>query len=86
MEPTLQDEDLTLLDRSCIDPINKEIFVIYTDSGLMVKRLRHQDGRWELSSDNPDYAARPAEADDRIVGRVAWHGPLAAVPPVTPLD
>lgn len=86
MEPTLHDEDLTLLDRSSIDPIDKEIFVIYTDSGLMVKRLRRQDGRWELSSDNPDYAARPAETDDRIVGRVAWHGPLAAVSPVPSLD
>lgn len=53
-----------------------EIFVVQTADGLVVKRNRqNEDGR-ELVSDNSNYPPRPTTEDDRIVGRVAWHGTL----------
>lgn len=81
MEPTLHDDDLVLIDRSSIDPADGQIFVIRTADGLAVKRLSQHSGRWMLTSDNPAYPLRPVEADDRLVGRVVWHGALAAVTP-----
>ena len=45
-----------------------------TDDGLVVKRNRKTEDGWELVSNNPKYPPRPADDDDRIVGRVAWHG------------
>ena len=76
MEPTLHDGDLILLDRSHIEPLDGHVFVAHTGDGLVVKRLRHDGHRWELASDNPAYPPRPAGDGARVVGRVAWSGPL----------
>jgi phage repressor protein C with HTH and peptisase S24 domain len=78
MTPTLNDGDLILLDRKHTEPRNKQVFVIHTDDGLVVKRLREDDGGWEMASDNPAYLPRRVVEEDRIVGRVAWSGPLRA--------
>ena len=76
MEPTLSDGDFLLLDRSQIDPQGGQVFVIYTDDGLLVKRLREDGDGWELTSDNPVYPPRRSGESDRIMGRVAWSGAL----------
>ena len=78
MEPNLHDGDLILLDRSQIEPVDNHIFVIHTDDGLVVKRVRKTDDGWQMTSDNPKYKSRPMEEWDRNVGRVAWSGPLPA--------
>ena len=78
MAPTLNDGDLVLLDRKRAEPQDKQVFVIYTDDGLVVKRLREDGGGWEMASDNPVYTPRRVGETDRIVGRVAWSGPLRA--------
>ena len=75
MEPTLHDGDLIALDRSQTDPVPGEMYVIHTDGGLLVKRLCKAGSGWELTSDNPDWPPRPADNEDRIIGRVAWFGP-----------
>ena len=76
MEPTLNDGDVILLDRRDAEPVDGQVFVIYTDDGLLVKRLREDGDGWELTSDNPVYPPRRSGESDRIVGRVAWSGAL----------
>ena len=78
MEPTLSDGHLILLDRSQIEPIDNKVFVIHTDDGLVVKRVRETDEGWMITSDNPAYKSRHVGEWDRTVGRVAWSGPLPA--------
>ncbi len=76
MEPTLYAGDLIILDRSQIEPISGEIFVIRTIDGLVIKRLKQVGRRWQLESDNPDYPIRRLGKEDNNIGRVAWNGPL----------
>ena len=76
MTPTLDDGDLILLDRMHAEPEDGQVFVIHTDAGLVVKRLREDDDGWEMASDNSAYPPRRIAEDDRVVGRVAWSGPL----------
>ncbi len=75
MLPTIRDGDLAAIDRGRIEPLEGQLFGVRTDEGLMVKRLRHIEGRWCLTSDNASYPPRPAEEEDRILGQVAWVGP-----------
>ena len=76
MTPTLNDGDLILLDHKNAEPRDKQVFVIHTGDGLVVKRLREDDGAWEMISDNPVYSSRQVGETDRVIGRVAWSGPL----------
>ena len=78
MEPALQDGDMLLLDRTHVEPLDGQVFVLHTDNGLVVKRLREDDGGWAMTSDNPAYPSRRIGEWDRVVGRVAWSGPLRA--------
>ena len=78
MAPRIREGDLVALDREHTEPVEKELFVVRVDEGLVLKRMRRIDKRWHLTSDNPAYAPRPVAEDDRIVGRVAWTGPPAA--------
>ena len=76
MEPTIHDGDLVALDHSRNDPIDGQIFVVRTEDGLVVKRLRRRGTlSWTLAADNPAHPPRPAETEDRIIGRIAWSGP-----------
>ena len=76
MLPTVRDGDLLAVDSTRLDPLDGQVFVVYTDAGLVVKRLRKGAGnRWRLTSDNGAYEARPITQGDRIVGQVAWTGP-----------
>ena len=75
MEPTMRDGDLVALDHSFRDPADGRLFVLRTEDGLVVKRLRGEGHGWEMVSDNDAYKPRPAREDDRVIGRVAWAGP-----------
>ncbi len=75
MEPALRDGDLAALDHSKNEPLDGGVFVIRTEDGLVIKRLRGRTGAWRLTSDNPRYPPRAVHAADRIIGRVAWSGP-----------
>ena len=77
MEPTLNDGDLILLDYSRTDPLDGQIFVLRDDDGLVVKRLRGSGFDWELVSDNPAYPPRRVSQEDRLIGRLAWSGPIS---------
>ena len=74
MEPNLQNGDLVALDYSFVEPIDGKLFVVRTDDGLVVKRLRGFAQDWKLVSDNAAYEPRQAHKDDRIIGRVAGAG------------
>ena len=76
MEPTIHDGDLVALDHSRNEPVDGQIFVVRTEAGLLVKRLRRRGTlAWTLASDNPAHPPRPADTEDRVIGRVAWSGP-----------
>ena len=40
MEPTIRDGELIVLDRSAVELVDDELFVVDTDDGLVVKRIR----------------------------------------------
>ena len=74
MEATCRGGDLVAVDRGQTDPVEGELFALATEDGVTVRRLHREDG-WILTADNPAYPDRALTEDDRIVGRVAWHGP-----------
>ena len=76
MTPTIQDGDLLIVATSYTEAVHDQIVVVQTADGLVVKRNRQTEDSWELVSDNSKYPPRPTTEDDRIVGRVAWHGKL----------
>ena len=79
MVPTLDDGDLLLINRLNAEPLDGQVFVIHTDDGLVVKRMREEDDGWELTSDNSAFPSRRAGETDRVVGRLAWSGPLRLI-------
>ena len=82
MWPTINDHDVMLVDESCIDPADGQIFVMCNLDGEIVKRLvRSEDGAWIIRSDNPDKFKYPDQVlsdeeinEHRIFGRVIWRG------------
>ncbi len=81
MLPTVRDRDLLAVDSSRIEPLDGQIFVVQTDAGLVVKRLRRIRRRWHLVSDNSTYEPRAVTESDRIVGQVAGVAPPSAAAP-----
>ena len=79
MMPTLDDGDLLLIDRLNAEPLDGQIFIIHTDDGLVVKRMREEDDGWAMTSDNSAFPSRRASETDRVVGRLAWSGPLRLI-------
>ncbi len=75
MEPTIRDGDLVVVDQDRRVAVDDQLFVVRTGERLVVKRLRHVADHWNLVGDNPAHLSRSMTADDRIVGRVAWHAP-----------
>ena len=83
MWPTISDRDVMLIDRSKIEPTNKQIYVLVgAEKGAIVKRLIQTPiGDWILRSDNneggeyPDRVISRSEFNEhRILGRVIWRG------------
>ncbi|NIE73030.1 LexA family transcriptional regulator [Pantoea sp. Ap-967] len=82
MWPTINDRDVLLVDRSRIDPIDRQVFVLAGADGTIVKRLVQAPlGRWILRSDNDDkdqhpdrFFFRSEDNEHRIIGQVIWRG------------
>ncbi|WP_176514343.1 LexA family transcriptional regulator [Pseudomonas faucium] len=82
MWPTINDRDVLLVDRSKVDPIDRQVFVLAGSDGTIVKRLIQGPlGQWILRSDNEDkdshpdrYYLRSNENEHRIIGQVIWRG------------
>lgn len=83
MEPTINDHDVLLIDESRVDPVDGQVFALFSENkGAVVKRLIFSDlDGWIIRSDNPD-KARYADLvipdgeihEHRILGRVIWRG------------
>ena len=78
MAPAICDGDLVVLDAGRAEPLDSRVFVVRTGEGVLVKRLRRTDDRWDLESDNSAYEPRAVTGQDRILGQVAWTGPPSA--------
>jgi phage repressor protein C with HTH and peptisase S24 domain len=82
MWPTINDRDVLLVDRSRVDPVDRQVFVLAGSDGAIVKRLiRGPLGQWILRSDNEDknshpdrYYLRSDGNEHRIIGQVIWRG------------
>ncbi len=82
MLPTISDRDVLLVDESCIEPVDGQIFVMGTVDGDIVKRLIQTEyGDWVVCSDNPDKTRYPDKElseeeinEHRLLGRVIWRG------------
>jgi phage repressor protein C with HTH and peptisase S24 domain len=75
MEPTLQHNDIVLVDTTKKTPSPPGIFVCFDGLGLTARRLEFVVGekRIRLMSDNPQYSTFEREADETvIIGRVVW--------------
>lgn len=82
MWPTINDRDVLLVDRSRIDPVDGQIFVLAGTDGAIVKRLIQGPlNQWVLRSDNDDKGEYPDRShlrsdgnEHRIIGKVIWRG------------
>lgn len=83
MWPTINDHDVLLVDKSKIEPADRQVFVLSsTDKGAIVKRLvKTALGSWIIRSDNEDkeqyddlLLSRSDVNEHRIIGRVIWRG------------
>ncbi len=79
MEPTIHTDDILVLNLDVAEPREGAIFVVRTDTGLVVKRLRQDGGVWTMGSDADDRAPRPVAEEDHIIGHVVWFGPEGAI-------
>lgn len=82
MWPTINSGDVLLIDKSKVDPIDKQVFVLGNAEGAIVKRLvQGPMGNWIIRSDNEDKSEHPDRAllrkdedEHRIIGKVIWRG------------
>ena len=79
MEPNIRSGDLIVIDHGDLEPREGQIYVLRTDTGLVVKRLKRSGSAWRMTSDNAHWPARDVSEDDRIIGHVVWSGPQEAV-------
>lgn len=59
MEPGLYDGDTVIVNTAGIEPKDSRVFAVNYEGELVIKRLVRDDGRWWLSSDNPDQRRYP---------------------------
>ena len=79
MEPTLEENDLLLIDRQQTEFAREGIYVIRLDDMLMVKRLQRQPkGLIQIISDNLNYPPITLSGDFGesfdIIGKAIWFG------------
>ncbi|WP_170563067.1 S24 family peptidase [Ruegeria atlantica] len=79
MEPTIQSDYLLVLNLAATQPREGAIFMIVSDSNLVVRRLRRKAGAWIMTNDGNEEQAGSLADNTRIVGRVVWFGPEGAV-------
>jgi phage repressor protein C with HTH and peptisase S24 domain len=78
MAPTLQDDDLVLVDKLKQQPRAGNILVIRIDETVSCKRIQELPGhRFKIMSDNQAYESFEIPADEEgfeIIGQVIWFG------------
>ena len=74
MAGTIGDGDLVAVDCGHTKPLDNHLFAVASEGGVVVRRLRFQDG-WILTADSAAHPDRPLSGGDHLLGRVAWHGP-----------
>ncbi len=69
MEKTLYEDDWVLVDLTSTEPKDSKIFVVNFGGEAIIKRLTRDNGRWWLTSDNPDpqFYRRECQGDDCII-------------------
>ncbi|WP_461208374.1 LexA family transcriptional regulator [Desulfocurvus sp. DL9XJH121] len=77
MEPTLEDEDVVLVDLSQRDILAGKIYAVRMDDEIVVKRLEKKPGTLVLVSDNrrfydPLEVQLSEQVNLEVVGRVIW--------------
>ena len=78
MMPTLQNDDIVLVDTGRRIPSPPGIFVLHDGMGLVAKRLEHiphsDPPMVKIISDNNRYTPYQCTADEvNIVGRICWY-------------
>ena len=84
MEPTLPDGCSILVSRAKRRRRQGRVYVLYSDEGVLVKRLVKQNGNWLLRSDNPALPDMPWTKSCEIVGEVCMMA--TAIKPLAPLE
>ena len=74
MEPTLGAGSRILVDRRRTRRLRDRIFVVWTEDGVVVKRLARDGDGWLLVSDNEDYPPIPWPEGAEVRGQVMWNG------------
>jgi phage repressor protein C with HTH and peptisase S24 domain len=79
MIPTLQDDEVILVDMTQSSPNPPSVFVLHDGMGLVAKRLEFipmsDPPSVRINSDNHQYSAYEGTADEvNIIGRVRWYG------------
>ena len=73
MEPTLNDGSTILVNRAQRRRRSGRVFVVRTDDGLVVQRVRKAPGGgWQLTGDHPAGEPRPWPDGAEILGQVRW--------------
>lgn len=62
MEPGLYDGDTVVVNTSQTEPKDGRVFAVNYEGEMVVKRMVRDEGRWWLSSDNPDQSRYPRKA------------------------
>lgn len=77
MEPTIEDNDVVMVDFSKADVLAGKIYAVRMDDEIIVKRLERKPGKLVLVSDNrrfydPVEIDLPEYANVEVLGRVVW--------------
>lgn len=73
MEPGLYDGDTVVVNTDAVEPKDGVVFAVNYEGELVIKRLIRDEGRWWLSSDNPDQRKYPRKACDEhsvLIGEI----------------
>ena len=77
MEPSIQDGAIILVDHQRTRRRHDRVFVVATEDGELVKRVRRGTDGWWLVSDHGDqdrYPPMPWPVDAAVRGQVMWTG------------
>ena len=77
MAPTLKAGSVVLVDHQRTRRLHNHIYVVWTEDGLVVKRLMRDGDDWMMVSDNEDqetYPPVPWPEDAIVRGEVMWTG------------
>lgn len=74
MGPAIPDGSVVLVDESRKEFVNGRIYIVSHDQGLKIKRIRFEDGRYVLHSDDGFTEPQPIREEEyfKIEGRVIW--------------